>query len=54
MTTIRRNAHDRRMGIFVALLVLINVVGALWLLFATAKRLEKGRGARPVTSGTRT
>jgi len=25
-------------GIFVALLVLINVVGALWLLFATAKR----------------
>jgi cytochrome c oxidase cbb3-type subunit 3 len=28
-------------GIFVALLVLINVVGALWLLFATAKAPEK-------------
>jgi cytochrome c oxidase cbb3-type subunit 3 len=28
-------------GIFVALLVLINVVGALWLLFATAKNPEK-------------
>src|SRR5678816_3086110 len=28
-------------GIFVALLVLINVIGALWLLFATAKNPEK-------------
>jgi len=28
-------------GIYVALLVLINVVGALWLLFATAKNPEK-------------
>jgi len=28
-------------GIFVALLVLVNVIGALWLLFATAKNPEK-------------